>query len=106
MSEEAIATEEDTKESIKLDRFEVPNRLVKEEETATETYAQFVAEPFERGYGHTIGNTLRRVLLSSLEGAAVTSIRIADVQHEFSDIPGVREDVIRLEVVDKVGKIV
>jgi len=55
-----------------------------------------VISPLERGYGITLGNALRRVLLSSLEGAAVTSIRIADVQHEFSDIPGVREDVIRV----------
>ncbi|HSF79708.1 MAG TPA: DNA-directed RNA polymerase subunit alpha [Anaerolineales bacterium] len=59
-------------------------------------YGKFVISPLERGYGVTLGNALRRVLLSSLEGAAVTSIRIADVQHEFSDIPGVREDVIRV----------
>jgi DNA-directed RNA polymerase subunit alpha len=59
----------------------------------TLTHAQFIAEPFERGYGHTIGNSLRRVLLSSLEGAAITSVRIAGVQHEFSSLPGVVEDV-------------
>lgn len=59
-------------------------------------YGRFVIGPLERGYGITLGNALRRVLLSSLEGVAVTSIRIADVQHEFSDIPGVREDVIRV----------
>lgn len=59
-------------------------------------YGKFIISPLERGYGVTLGNALRRVLLSSLEGAAVTSIRIADVQHEFSDIPGVREDVIRV----------
>jgi DNA-directed RNA polymerase subunit alpha len=76
-----------------LARFELPNRLVRNEETATDTYAQFVAEPFERGYGHTIGNSLRRVLLSSLEGASITSVRIAGVQHEFSSLPGVVEDV-------------
>ena len=58
---------------IRLARFEMPNRLVKDEATATDTYAQFIAEPFERGYGHTIGNSLRRVLLSSLEGASITS---------------------------------
>jgi len=79
--------------AVKLARFELPNRLVKNEVTATDTYAQFTAEPFERGYGHTIGNTLRRVLLSSLEGAAITSVRIAGVQHEFSSLPGVVEDV-------------
>jgi len=59
-------------------------------------YGKLIISPLERGYGATLGNALRRVLLSSLEGAAVTSIRIADVQHEFSDIPGVREDVIRV----------
>lgn len=96
MSEEIIASEQEVEEvagPIRLDRFEVPNRLVKDEATATEIYAQFVAEPFERGYGHTIGNSLRRVLLSSLEGAAITSVRIAGVQHEFSTLPGVVEDV-------------
>ncbi|MCU0796961.1 MAG: DNA-directed RNA polymerase subunit alpha [Akkermansiaceae bacterium] len=76
-----------------LSRFETPNRLVRNEETATETYAQFIAEPFERGYGHTLGNSLRRVLLGSLEGAAITSVRVAGVQHEFSSLPGVVEDV-------------
>ena len=79
--------------AVKLARFELPNHLVCNEETATDTYAQFIAEPFERGYGHTIGNSLRRVLLSSLEGAAITSVRISGVQHEFSSLPGVVEDV-------------
>ena len=79
--------------TTKLSRFEIPNRLVKNEATATPTYAQFVAEPFERGYGHTLGNSLRRTLLSSLEGAAITSVRIAGAQHEFSSLPGVVEDV-------------
>jgi len=77
----------------KLARFELPNRLVRNEETATDTYAQFVAEPFERGYGHTIGNSLRRVLLSSIEGAAISSIKIDGVNHEFQSIDGVVEDV-------------
>mgnify|MGYP005988995873 CR=1 FL=1 len=81
------------KDPVKLNRFELPNRLTKDEDTATETYAQFVAEPFEGGYGHTIGNSLRRVLLSSLEGAAITSVRIAGAQHEFTSLPGVVEDV-------------
>lgn len=67
-----------------------------EREAEARNYGKFVISPLERGYGVTLGNALRRVLLSSLEGAAVTSIRIADVQHEFSDIPGVGEDVIRL----------
>lgn len=81
---------------IRLARFEMPNRLVKVEATATDTYAQFVAEPFDRGYGHTIGNSLRRVLLSSLEGAAITSVKIKGVQHEFSTLPGVLEDVVQI----------
>ncbi|MBN2256441.1 MAG: DNA-directed RNA polymerase subunit alpha [Anaerolineaceae bacterium] len=59
-------------------------------------YGKFIIGPLERGYGVTLGNSLRRVLLSSLEGASVTSIRISDVTHEFSEIPGVREDVIQL----------
>lgn len=67
-----------------------------EREAEARNYGKFFISPLERGYGITLGNALRRVLLSSLEGAAVTSIRIADVQHEFSDIPGVREDVIRV----------
>lgn len=67
-----------------------------EREAEARNYGKFIISPLERGYGYTLGNALRRVLLSSLEGAAITSIRIADVQHEFSDIPGVREDVIRV----------
>lgn len=67
-----------------------------EREAEARNYGKFVISPLERGYGITIGNALRRVLLSSLEGAAVTSIRVSDVQHEFSEIPGVREDVIRV----------
>lgn len=67
-----------------------------ERKAEARNYGKFIISPLERGYGITLGNALRRVLLSSLEGAAVSSIRIADVQHEFSDIPGVREDVIRV----------
>lgn len=67
-----------------------------EREAEARNYGKFVISPLERGYGVTLGNALRRVLLSSLEGAAVTSMRISDVLHEFSDIPGVREDVIQL----------
>jgi len=67
-----------------------------EREAESRNYGKFVIGPLERGYGITLGNAFRRVLLSSLEGSAVTSIRVADVQHEFSNIPGVREDVIRV----------
>lgn len=67
-----------------------------EREAEARNYGKFVISPLERGYGVTLGNALRRVLLSSLEGAAVTSIRIMDVLHEFSDIPGIREDVLQV----------
>jgi len=78
---------------VRLGRFEMPKRLQKDETTATETYAKFVADPFETGYGHTIGNSLRRVLLSSLEGAAITSMKVDGAMHEFATIDGVVEDV-------------
>jgi DNA-directed RNA polymerase subunit alpha len=77
----------------RLGKFELPNRLVKVEETATDTFATFQAEPFETGYGHTIGNCLRRVLLSSIEGASISSIKIDGVQHEFQSVDGIVEDV-------------
>ncbi len=78
---------------IRVSRFEMPKRVVKEEKTATNLYAQFVAEPFEIGYGRTIGNSLRRVLLSSIEGAAITAVRIEGAEHEFCAIEGILEDV-------------
>jgi len=74
----------------------MPKRLTREDATATDTYAKFFAEPFETGYGHTIGNSLRRVLLSSLEGAAISSIKVEGAQHEFTTIDGVVEDVTDL----------
>src|SRR6188474_1406363 len=79
---------------VRLGRFEMPKSLVKDEDSRTDTYAKFVAEPFEAGYGHTVGNSLRRVLLSSLEGAAITSVRIEGAHHEFTSLPGVVEDVV------------
>src|SRR3954466_2910266 len=78
---------------VRYGRFEMPKTLTKDESSATETYAKFVAEPFEAGYGHTIGNSLRRVLLSSLEGAAITAVKVTGAQHEFATLPGVVEDV-------------
>jgi DNA-directed RNA polymerase subunit alpha len=78
---------------VRLGRFEMPKRLAKDETTSTDTYAKFVAEPFETGYGHTIGNPIRRVLLSSLEGAAITSVKIDGAMHEFTTVDGVVEDV-------------
>ncbi|MGA3066762.1 MAG: DNA-directed RNA polymerase subunit alpha [Tepidisphaeraceae bacterium] len=73
--------------------LELPSRVVRDEQVSTDTYAKFVAEPFERGFGTTVGNSLRRILLSSLEGAAVTHIRLKGAEHEFSSLPGVMEDV-------------
>jgi DNA-directed RNA polymerase subunit alpha len=78
---------------VRLGRFEMPKSLTKVEDSATETYAKFIAEPFEAGYGHTVGNSLRRVLLSSLEGAAITSVKIEGANHEFQTLPHVVEDV-------------
>ena len=76
----------------RLGKFELPSKLTKVEEGATPTYAKFIAEPFEAGYGHTVGNSLRRVLLSSIEGSAISSIKIDGVNHEFQSVDGVVED--------------
>lgn len=81
---------------IKWRDFQLPKRLECEEATHTPTFAKFIAEPFERGFGVTLGNSLRRVLLSSIEGSAVTSIRIDGVAHEFSSLDGVMEDVTNI----------
>ena len=72
--------------------FQKPKRLVANTESLTDRFGQFSAQPFQRGFGTTIGNSLRRVLLSSIEGAAITAVRIDGVEHEFSPIPGVVED--------------
>ena len=79
---------------IRWREFELPNRVSIEKETYTNFYGKFIAEPFERGFGITIGNGLRRILLSSIEGSAVTSAKIDGVEHEFSNIPNVVEDTI------------
>ncbi len=73
--------------------LELPTQVVRDENISTDTYGRLVIEPFERGFGTTVGNSLRRILLSSLEGAAVTRIRIAGANHEFMSLPGVLEDV-------------
>src|SRR2546426_7091180 len=72
--------------------FQKPKRLACNLDTLTDKYGQFNAQPFERGFGTTIGNSLRRVLLSAVEGAAITAVKIEAVLHEFSSIPGVGED--------------
>lgn len=74
--------------------FQLPDKIRFDEETLTDTYGKLIAEPFERGYGPTLGNALRRVLISSLEGAAVTAVKIRGALHEFSHITGVKEDVM------------
>src|SRR5947209_11980552 len=73
--------------------LEQPSRVVSDRATLTDTYGKFVAEPFERGFGVTVGNSLRRILLSSLEGSVVTRVKILGVQHEISTIRGVVDDV-------------
>src|SRR3954462_15376751 len=72
--------------------LELPSRVIRDQQVSTDTYGKFTAEPFERGFGTTVGNSLRRILLSSLEGAAVTHIRLKGADHEFSSLPGVMED--------------
>jgi DNA-directed RNA polymerase subunit alpha len=78
---------------VKWRGLELPNRLTSDRETLTDTYGKFYAEPFERGFGMTVGNSLRRIMLSSLEGSAITRVKIQGVQHEITTIPGVVEDV-------------
>jgi DNA-directed RNA polymerase subunit alpha len=73
--------------------LELPTRVVRDESISTNTYGRFTIEPFERGFGTTVGNSLRRILLSSLEGASVTHVRLAGADHEFMSLPGVLEDV-------------
>ena len=79
--------------SVRLSRFEMPKRVVKDDTTANPKYGRFVAEPFEIGYARTIGNSLRRVLLSSIEGLAITAIKLKGASHEFCAVQGVAEDV-------------
>jgi DNA-directed RNA polymerase subunit alpha len=73
--------------------LELPTRVVNDQEVSTPTYGRFSIEPFERGFGITVGNSIRRILLSSLQGAAITSVKIAGAEHEFTSLPGVLEDV-------------
>ena len=79
-----------------LNELVLPQKIQLEEKTSTDFYDKFIAEPYESGYGHTVGNSLRRILLSGMEGAAVTAVRIAGAVHEFSTVPNVREDVINI----------
>ena len=74
----------------------IPELLSVEDKSKTENYTKFTAEPYEKGYGHTIGNSLRRILLSSLDGAAVVAVRIKGATHEYAAINGVQEDVVNI----------
>ena len=82
--------------SVKYGKFEMPSKIALEEETAKNNYARFVAEPFERGFGHTIGNSMRRMMLSSLEAPAIISVRIEGVPHEYTSIDGIIEDMTNI----------
>jgi len=90
--------------------LELPTRVVRDDEISTDKYGRFIVEPFERGFGTTVGNSLRRILLSSLEGSAITGARIAGADHEFCSLPGVLEDVtdivlnIKSIIVDLAGE--
>ncbi len=81
---------------VKWRDFQLPKFLIIDQKNYTPYYGKFIAEPFEKGYGHTLGNSLRRVLLSSIEGAAITAVKIEGILHEFSAIPGVLEDTTEL----------
>ncbi|MCB1111363.1 MAG: DNA-directed RNA polymerase subunit alpha [Chlamydiales bacterium] len=82
--------------AVKYGKFELPEKITIDEKSATKTFARFIAEPFERGYGHTIGNSMRRMLLSSIEAPAIISIRIEGVPHEYMAVEGVIEDMTNI----------
>lgn len=81
---------------MKMPDLEKLKKLQLEEKTATKTFGRFIAQPFDRGYGNTIGNSLRRILLSSIEGAAITSVTIKGADHEYAVLKGVREDALQI----------
>ena len=81
---------------MKFKDLMLPQSLETDQDTLTDTFGRFYAEPFEKGYGHTIGNSLRRILLSSLEGCAITAVKIDKVVHEYTTLKGVREDVVSI----------
>lgn len=82
--------------TVKYGKFEMPHKITVDQETATLTYTRFIAEPFERGFGHTIGNSMRRMMLSSLEAAAIISVRIEGIPHEYMSIEGIVEDMTNI----------
>jgi DNA-directed RNA polymerase subunit alpha len=82
--------------SVKYGKFEMPQKIVVDETKSTNTFARFIAEPFERGFGHTIGNSMRRIMLSSLEAPAIISVRIEGIPHEYMSIEGIVEDMTNI----------
>lgn len=82
--------------SVKYGKFEMPERIKVDEASRTETFARFIVEPFERGFGHTIGNTLRRIMLASLEAPAILSVRIEGVPHEYMAVEGIIQDMTHI----------
>ena len=74
----------------------LPTKVILDSKTATNSYGKFIAEPYQSGYGHTVGNSLRRIALSSLEGSTITAVKIKGVIHEYSTLPNVKEDVINI----------
>ena len=82
--------------SVVYGKFEIPEQIKIDEEAATPTFARFIAEPFERGFGHTVGNSMRRMLLSSLEAPAIVSVRIGGVPHEYMAVEGIIEDMTNI----------
>lgn len=82
--------------TVKYGKFELPKKITIDRQTATPTYARFVAEPFERGFGHTVGNSMRRMMLSSLEAPAIISIRIEGILHEYMAVEGIMEDMVNI----------
>lgn len=82
--------------SVKYGKFEMPQKIAIDEDSATSTFARFVAEPFERGFGHTVGNSMRRMMLSSLEAPAIISLRIEGIPHEYMSIEGITEDMTNI----------
>src|SRR5580704_11532132 len=81
---------------VKYGKFEMPEKIKLDEASQTSTFARFIVEPFERGFGHTVGNALRRIMLASLEAPAILSIRIEGVPHEYMAVEGVIEDMTHI----------
>ena len=89
---------------MSLMNFQMPEKVELDEASYTDRYGKFIVQPLERGYGITLGNLFRRVLLSSIQGAAITAVRFDNVLHEFSTIKGVKEDVT--EIIDELDSVV